>query len=717
MNILITGNLTSLALPIAKEFARENNRVILAGENTEGLNLAIKNIVTHPINPAKPLFKESLTAYKFDVVIFLAVREEQLIDGTEFNTGTQLDALRNSLELGKAVKAKRFFYISSTEVFGELTDVTESITPIPASINGHTLLTGEGYCNYYRDEFEQNVTIIRIPYAYDFGERSGFLYRLLQESNKQNKVFIPGSSDRLLGFLHTSDLADFLKLAINEEYSATTPAINLFSGAPITSSELVALLEKHFQSVAYVFKEDQEAFTKFVSYSVAKDKFGWVGFHEIRGDFDTVEELIIPEPKQRKKILQSMTEKFSSLTGFLKWIELLLGAVLTQFLTQLTGTLIQYKYVDFRLLFVVIMGSIYGLQFGLWASLLMTISLFYTWYQLGIDWSLIFYNVGNWFPIALYFATGIIVGFNRDRNEALLENKDKEIKLIYDKYEFLYGVFAEISKLKDEFRDQVIGFRDSFGKIFTITQELDSLQENAIYFRALTILENLMGNESIAIYSIGGDQSYARLESHSTLLRSKLKKSLQLSEYPEVLKCIEQGNIFQNSALLPDYPAYVAPVISNSYPFNVPVAIIVIWFVKFEQYSTYYQNLFKVISGLIQASIARAARFTEANHENTYLPTTRILTKESFSEVVQIRTEMKKNKHVDFQLIKLDAPIVDVRKLDLQVSEGIRAVDVVGVGPDDDYYILLSQADVSAANEVIARLKKLGLNGSVVDSV
>lgn len=717
MNILITGDISSLALPIAKEFAKERNKVVLAGEDTEEFDVGKKNIVIHPINPARRLFKDAMMAYKFDVIIFIAVREEQLKESEEFDAGAQLDALRSVLELGKAGKAKRFFYISSTEVYGDMDDSSESVSPLPVSINGHTLLTGEGYCNYYRDEFGLDVNIIRIPYAYGPGENTGVLYKLIQESKKQDKVLIPGSSDKLWGFMHVTDLADFLKLAIGEEYSVTTPAINLSSGVPITSMELVGQLEKYFQNVTYGFDDELKLYTRSAPMSVAKNKFGWVDLHDIRVDFDTYQDLIEPGPRQKQVKLQFLTKRLSGFSGLLKWIELLLGAVLTQFLTQLTGTLIQYKYVDFRLLFVVVMGSVYGIQFGLLASLLVTISLFYTWYQLGIEWSLLFYNVGNWFPIALYFATGIIVGFNRDRNEALIDNKDKQIKLIYDKYEFLYEVFTEISKLKDEFRDQVIGFRDSFGKIFTITQELDSLQENAIYFRALTILENLMGNESIAIYSIGRDQTYARLESNSMLLRDKLKKSLQLSAFPEVLRSIEQGKIFQNSALLPDYPAYVAPVVSNSYPFNVPVGIIVIWTVKFEQYSTYYQNLFKVISGLIQASIVRATRFMDANHENIYLPATRVLTKESFSEVVKIRTEMKKNKQIDFQLIKLERPLMDVRKLDMKVSEGIRAADIVGVGPNNNYYILLSQADIVAANDVISRLKNLGLIGSVVDGI
>jgi hypothetical protein len=52
-----------------------------------------------------------------------------------------------------------------------------------------------------------------------------------------------------------------------------------------------------------------------------------------------------------------------------------------------------------------------------------------------------------------------------------------------------------------------------------------------------------------------------------------------------------QGEIYQNTFLLPDYPAYVAPVFNKT----ELVALVFIWHASFKQYSTYYHNLFKVM--------------------------------------------------------------------------------------------------------------------------
>ena len=224
-----------------------------------------------------------------------------------------------------------------------------------------------------------------------------------------------------------------------------------------------------------------------------------------------------------------------------------------------------------------------------------------------------------------------------------------------------------------------------------------------------------MENNSIAIYSLGPNRGYARLQVNSTSLSNKLAKSLKLTDYPEAMKIIEQGMIFQNTSLLPGYPAYIAPMLNDSSPNNVPVAIIVIWSVKFEQYSMYYYNLFKVICGLIQASLVRAAKFLDANYEKMFIPSTRILNPDAFNDMVKTRSEMKKNKIADYQLIMLEECPSNIQQLDLKVNQVIRATDIVGMQKDGNCYILLSQADKLAANDVIVRFNKFGLKVKFVD--
>ena len=77
MNILITGNLSSLAVPLAKELIKEKNKVILASLSAGKLNIKLSNVILHSINPSERIFRDVLASYKFDVVVYLSTREEQ----------------------------------------------------------------------------------------------------------------------------------------------------------------------------------------------------------------------------------------------------------------------------------------------------------------------------------------------------------------------------------------------------------------------------------------------------------------------------------------------------------------------------------------------------------------------------------------------------------------------------------------------------------------
>jgi nucleoside-diphosphate-sugar epimerase len=717
VNILITGNLSSLAVPLAKEFIKEKNRIILAADDASNLDVKLDNVILHSINPSEKIFRDALSSYKFDVVIYLATREEQLDEvEDEFYAGRQLDGLRNVLELCKKGNVRRFFFVSSTEVYGDMPDTSENVLPQPSSINGFTLSVGERYCKIYRDEFDMNLTVLRLPNIYGPEEKSGLFYRLMRDGNQKGEVLLPDSPDVLCSFLHVDDFIDFVKRAIDDEYSIESFMINLSTAKPLKFSDLAELLSKHFAKVSFRNDGKKAVYTRPATVSAAKKLFDWYEAHDF---IEEIEDFIDTSPKEllkKKSLILVLYNRLSENPTFLKWTELVLGGLVAMYLSQLTGTLIQFQYVDFRLIYVVIMGSIYGLEFGLYSSVLMSVFVLYTWLGLGVDWKLLVYNVGNWFPFVLYFAVGLITGYNHDKTENNILYSKKQYNLVLDKYSFLYEVFNEIRDLKDEFRERLIGYRDSFGKIFTITRELDELQEHAVYFRALNILEELMDNKNIAIYSLDSNRSYARLEVNSAEMSKEISKSLRLSDYQEALESIEHGKIFQNVALLENYPAYIAPVLNNSYPFNVPVAMIVIWSADFDQYSTYYYNLFKVICGMIEASLVRATLFLDANYERMYLPSTRILNHNAFIDMLKVRLEMKRNKIAEFQLIMLKESEANIQKKYPKISLGIRSGDVVGMLRNGTSYILLSQADKQASQEVVDRLERLGIIGRLVEA-
>ena len=716
MNILITGNLSSLAVPLAKELARNKHKVVLASSVAREIDtFENNNLVFHLIDPAASVFREAFDSYKFDVIVFLSTREEQFIEDNDAYVGQQLDGLRNSLELGRKGEIKWFLFVSSTEVYGHATDVSELAIPEPDSVNGHTLLVGEKYCKNYHSNYGLPVTILRLTNLYGSEERTGLLYELINEGKLRNEIVIPSSPEKLCSLLHIDDVIDFIKRAVDEVYFPDALVINLSSSKPFKFLSLAETLKKYFPVVTFDYDNVKVIFTRPVEVLNARKLYDWYDTHNALTEIEEYIEASSVVPLKELTSIQKIIKWASNNPEILKWSELLGGAVLVVYLSQLTGTLIQFQYIDFRLVYVVILGSLYGLQFGLIAASIMSLYVLYTWLNLGVDWKLLVYNVGNWFPFVLYLAVGLITGYNHDKTENIIVYEKKQYDLLMEKYSFLYEVFNEIREIKDQLRERLIGYRDSFGKIFTITKELDELQEHAVYFRALSILEELMDNKNIAIYSLDNNLTYARLEVHSANLGKKISKSLKLSDLPKVLDFIESGKIFQNTELLENYPAYIAPVLNNSYPFNVPVAIIVIWSANFDQYSIYYYNLFKVICGMIEASLVRATFFMDANYEKTYLPSTRMLNHDAFLDVLKIRVEMKKNKVSDFQLILLENKDIDTAKLYAKISDGIRAADIVGVLRNGACYILLSQSDKQSSLEVLERIQRLGIAGRLID--
>ena len=148
--------------------------------------------------------------------------------------------------------------------------------------------------------------------------------------------------------------------------------------------------------------------------------------------------------------------------------------------------------------------------------------------------------------------------------------------------------------------------------------ELDVLREDEIFIKALNILEEIMSNDTVAIYSVESTDTFMRLEVNSVPLKNKIARSLKLEDYPNLENKIYDGEIFVNTNMDPSYPAYCYPIMNN----GKPVSVIIIWVAKFEQFSTYYFNLLKVICGFIQSSMVRAVLFNEFTKTEKYIPNT-----------------------------------------------------------------------------------------------
>ena len=118
MNILISGVSNSIALPLAKRFLKDKDRVVITSECLEKPK-DLEGVIWHSIYPWDDKYHIVLNSYKFDMIIYLPAREEDLLTKSEINPGQFLSGLLNTLKWSSENKIRNFFYISSTEVYGK----------------------------------------------------------------------------------------------------------------------------------------------------------------------------------------------------------------------------------------------------------------------------------------------------------------------------------------------------------------------------------------------------------------------------------------------------------------------------------------------------------------------------------------------------------------------------------------------------------------------
>ena len=367
------------------------------------------------------------------------------------------------------------------------------------------------------------------------------------------------------------------------------------------------------------------------------------------------------------------------------------------------GDGVYFRFVDVRLFFIVIMGTVHGIWIGVLAAVLSCIALLIQYLQSGMDWTILFYNVENWIPFTIYLMAGSVTGYVKNKKTEEIKFSQEEYSLLRDKYIFLNEVYQSAVENKGEYKKQILGFKDSFGRIFDAVQKLDNILPQGIFLEALLIMEDILENHSIAIYSVDQYERFGRLVACSDQLRNKLPKSAVLDEIGGLFKTVKSGKVYKNTEMTEGLPVYANGIFRD----NKLVLFVVIYQVSAEQYGMNYMNLFRVLCGLIQTAFLRALDYTELAEEKIYYPGTNVMRTDRFVEVLAVQEEMKEKKVAEYVLVRLEE--TDKRKVSDVLSRMIRTADVIGEGRDGKLYLLLTQVNAENFHFVENRLAGTGL--------
>lgn len=395
-------------------------------------------------------------------------------------------------------------------------------------------------------------------------------------------------------------------------------------------------------------------------------------------------------------------------------LELLLGGAVVELLTWATGAQVQFRMIDFRLLVIVLMGTVYGMQWGIAAAGLESIFLARAYAAQDVNWITLFYEPTNWVVFIAYFTVGAVCGYVRGKSRDDLQFARQEGESILRKFTFLRQLYQDAVRGNQELRRQIISSQDSFGKIFRVTQQLDVTEPREVFFKAVKVLGELLENESIAIYSVGKNKGFARLEASSRAIMRTVPQSLRMQMLEPALATLEKGEVWVNREFLPDMPAYLACAREN----GETVLLIEIVHAKYEQMTLYYQNLFKVLCGLIQASLLRALQTQAVLRERQCVPGTyRLLKPEVFRRAVRMAEQMQQEHVACSQLLCLEGEGRTPEALDVALAGKIRENDEAGYMEDGNVWLLLSQATPETLPIVCRRLEGAGFRVRVKEGL
>ena len=182
------------------------------------------------------------------------------------------------------------------------------------------------------------------------------------------------------------------------------------------------------------------------------------------------------------KLRENKTDKYpvwDFLRSHNKWwtvLEIIGAFLLTEWLRTFTQGNSQLETVDLRLLFVVIVGTIYGLHAGVFAAVLACAGVAMSYASQGASFAPLFYDTSNWLAFVIYFVAGSVCGYVQSRNQESVRFVRDENGLLRNRLDFLRGLYQDVLDDRRQLRDQIIGRRDSFGKLYAVTRELDEVQ-------------------------------------------------------------------------------------------------------------------------------------------------------------------------------------------------------------------------------------------------
>ena len=691
MEVLVVGNTAYVDDDFcAKAFPGDHVQVVAADDAHRD--------ESSPHGSWKELLRHLDQAYEFDRVVYFST---YLTPHAE--TFGDIELLRSVFRACMGRRVQLLFVAGPAGAEGA--DGAANAAAAPDTVDATTNQTGKGIiaraandlCRYYASQDGIQAKILCTPYLYSASAALSdpFLVPLF-EACSTGSVALQGAADAPFPLLCAEELA-VLVHRVFDSWDATFETLDVADAFHRTAGDLGEALQGLFPGLSVAYGDS--AGHKLSAGDAVRKRYGWFQRYDLLRDLSTIHARWANTRTKKANPLRAAIDRIQLHTLPIKCLETGAAWVLFEVLEHLFSQSAQLNVLDYRLLYVVLIGTLYGLDFGLIAALLASVGLAVSYFALyGYTFQGLFYEPSNWLPFIAYFVVGAVCGYVQLRNSEAIKAERDENELVRNRNTFLTRLYHDAIEDKRAYKRQIVGRHDSFGKIFAVTQELDVLSPRDIYRKCCELLGEILENDSVTIYHVSGG-AFARLVAASPAIFSDAPRSLSLDDLSPVLKGANSG-LWVNRELIPDLPMF-GYVIERD---GAPAVLIFVRHVAESQMTLYYQNLFRILCGLVESALGRAFDYEAVAQDKRCVAGTCVLNQDAFGQELAAEQALADNKMGNFLLLRVVPGMEPVGELVGAIGSAIRESDAAGLVDGDTLYLLMRQAIEADLPVICARL-------------
>lgn len=690
MEVLVVGNTAYVDDDFcAKAFPGDHVKVVAAAEGHRD--------ESSPHASWNELLQHLEQAYEFDRVVYLS---NFLTPHTD--TVGDIELLRSVFRacMGRRVQ---LLYVSG------LAGAEGAADAAGRTGKGIIARAANDLCRHYAAHEGVQAKILRVPFLYTASAAlEDPFFAPLFDACLTGSVALQGSEDAAFPLLCAEELAVLVR-RIFDSWDASFETLDVSDTFHHTSGEVGEALKALFPGLSVAYG-DSAGYALPVS-DIVRVRYGWFQRYDLLRDLSTIQARWDAGRAGKVNPLRAAIDRIQMHTLPIKCLETGVAWILFEVLDHLFSQSAQLNVLDYRLLYVVLIGTLYGLDFGLVAALLASAGLavsFFT--QYGYTFQGLFYEPSNWLPFIAYFVVGAVCGYVQLRNSEAIKVERGQNELVRNRNTFLTQLYHDAIEDKRTYKRQIVGRHDSFGKIFAVTQELDVLNPRDIYRKCCELMGEILENDSVAIYHVSGG-TFARLVAASPVIAEDATRSLSLEQLLPLLGGEGRSNLWVNRKLTPGLPMFGYTIERD----GAPAVLIFVRRAAENQMTLYYQNLFRILCGLVESALGRAFDYEAVAQDKRCVDGTCVLKQEAFGQELAAEQALADGKMGSFLLLRVVPGMEPVGELVGAIGSAIRESDAAGLVDGDVLYLLMRQAKACDLPIIRKRLSAKQIAVELVD--